>query len=124
MAGMNDEELRDLERRSRAAFDASVESTDAATRSRLSRARARALAGFDRARFGRAAAWTPAGAVAVAVVAALLWRREDVSQPPVQGAAIAYEDLDIVTGGEDFGLLGEDADFVAWAAGQLPDGVG
>jgi hypothetical protein len=29
-----------------------------------------------------------------------------------------------VAGGEDFDLLGEDADFVAWAAEQIPDGMG
>ena len=57
------------------------------------------------------------------LVAALLWQRNDAVAPVTPGAA-AFEDLDIVAGGEDFDLLGEDADFVAWAAEQAPDGVG
>jgi hypothetical protein len=40
---MTDERMRELERKSRAAFDGSVESLDAASRSRLARARTRAL---------------------------------------------------------------------------------
>jgi hypothetical protein len=124
MADMNEDELRDLERRSRAAFDASVEATDAATRSRLAAARRVALAGLDRGRLVRAAAWVPAGAVAAVVVAALIWKRDDARGPALRESAIAFEDLDIVTGGEDFDLLGEDADFVAWAAGENPDDVG
>jgi hypothetical protein len=120
MAGMNEEEIRDLERRSRAAFDASVEATDAQARTRLAGARRTALAGLDRGRIGRAAAWVPVGAAAAAVVAALLWQREPAPQQP----AIAFEDLDIVTGSEDLDFLGEDADFVAWAAGEIPDDVG
>lgn len=121
---MNEEEMRHLERQSRAAFDASVEATDAATRTRLAGARRTALAGLDRSRFRRAAAWAPVGAVAAAVVAALLWQRERAPGPAPQAPAVAFEDLDIVTAGEDFGLLGEDADFVAWAAGEIPDDVG
>jgi hypothetical protein len=124
MAGMNEDEMRNLERRSRAAFDASVEATDAATRSRLAQARRAALAGRDRGRFGRAAAWVPMGAAAAAVVAALLWQREDAPGPSPRQPAVAFEDIDIVTGGEDFDLLGEDADFVAWAAEEIPDDVG
>jgi hypothetical protein len=123
MAGMNEDEMRELERKSRAAFDASVEAADAATRSRLSRARATALEELSRDRLGRATTWLPAGAAAAAIVAAVLWQREEAVAPVTPGA-VAFEDLDIVTGGEDFDLLGEDADFVAWAAEQAPDGVG
>jgi hypothetical protein len=123
MAGMNEDEMRELERKSRAAFDASVEAADAATRSRLARARATALTVLRHRGLGRAAPWVPAGAVAAAIFAALLWQREEAGAPVTPDAA-AYEDLDIVAGGEDFDLLGEDADFVAWAAEQIPDGVG
>jgi hypothetical protein len=124
MEDMNDR-MRELERRSRAAFDASVESTDAATRSRLARARAAALDGLRRRRIRGPAAWVPAGAVAAALVAALLWQREETAAPPaLDAAAVALEDFDIVAGGEDFDLLSEDADFVAWAAAQSADGVG
>ena len=120
---MNDDEMRELERKSRAAFDASVEAADAATRSRLARARATALTELRHRGLGRAARWLPAGAVAAALFAALLGQREEAGAPAAPDAA-AYEDFDIVAGGEDFGLLGEDADFVAWAAQQIPDGVG
>jgi hypothetical protein len=124
MANMNDDEMRNLEWRSRAAFDASVEATDAATRSRLAGARRAAIAGLGRGRLGHAAAWVPVGAAAAAVVAALLWQREDARGPALREPVVAFEDLDIVTGGEDFDLLGEDADFVAWAVGEIPDDVG
>jgi len=123
MTGMNEEEMRELERKSREAFDASVEAGDAATRLRLARARATALTELRHRGLGRAAPWLPAGAAAAALVAALLWQREEAVEPMTQGPA-AYEDLDIVAGGEDFDLLGEDADFVAWAAEQALDGVG
>ena len=120
---MNEEEMRELERKSRAAFDASVEAGDAATRSRLARARATALTELRHPGLGRATPWLPAGAAAAALVAAFLWQREEAVEPMTQGP-VAYEDLDIVAGGEDFDLLGEDADFVAWAAEQALDGVG
>jgi hypothetical protein len=121
---MSEEEIRRLERRTRAAFDASVEAQDGATRARLARARARALGELGQRRFGPGAAWVPAGAAAAAVVAALLWQREEAAPRVAAEAPAAYEDFDLVAGGEDFGLLGEDADFIAWAAQQVPDGVG
>jgi hypothetical protein len=116
------ERMREIERRTRAAFDASVEAGDAATRARLVRARAAALAQLRPGRFARPAAWLPVGAAAAALVAALLWRHEEAVVPPA-APALALEDLDLVAGGEDFELLGEDADFLAWAAAAA-DGVG
>jgi hypothetical protein len=44
--------------------------------------------------------------------------------PAAPEPAIAFEDLDIVAGGEDFDMLGEDADFMAWAVEQAPGEVG
>jgi len=122
---MNEEDgMRELERRSRAAFDASVEATDAATRSRLGAARREALRSLGRGGFGHAATWVPVGAAAAAVVAAFLWQRDDARGPSPAAPTLASEDLDLVTAGEDFGLLAEDADFVAWAAAEIPDDVG
>lgn len=121
---MNDDKVNELERRSRAAFDASVAATGAAARSHLAAARRAALRELDRGRLGSAAAWVPAGAAAAALVAALLWQREGGQGPAPPAPTLASEDLDIVTAGEDFGLLGEDADFVAWAAGEVPDDMG
>jgi hypothetical protein len=121
---MNDEEWRDLERRSRAAFDASVEAQDGATRSRLARARSAALAELKQRRAGGPLVWLPAGAAAAAIFAAVLWQRGERAVEPPGAAAIAYEDLDIVAGGEDFALLGEDADFLAWAVAESYGDVG
>lgn len=122
MEDMNDR-MREIERKSRAAFDASVEAGDAATRARLARARATALGELRHRPLARPAAWLPVGAAAAALVAAFLWQREEAEIAPA-APAIAFEDLDLVTGGEDFDLLGEDADFIAWAAGASEDGVG
>ncbi len=119
MEDMNDR-MREIERKSRAAFDASVEAGDAATRARLARARATALGELRHRRYARPAVWLPVGAAAAALVAAFLWQREEAAVAP----AIAFEDFDLVAGGEDFDLLGEDADFVAWAADASADGVG
>ncbi len=122
---MNDDEMRELERKSRAAFDASVESQDAATRSRLARSRSRALEELHRRRLGGSSAWIPVGAAAAALVAALLWQHEEGAVPEVPTAAdVSFEDLEIVAGGEDLDMLSEDEDFVAWAAEELADGVG
>jgi hypothetical protein len=119
---MSDENIRNLERRSRAAFDDSVEAVDGATRARLARMRAAALESRRGRRVG-AAAWLPAGVAAAAVAAAVLWQREEAA-PRQAPPAIALEDLDIVAGGEDFDLLAEDADFVAWAAAAAGEGIG
>ena len=115
---------REFERKSRAAFDASVEAEDAATRSRLARARARALEELDRRQLGGPATWVPAGAAAAAIVAALLWQREESAPPAAADPVMAFEDFDIVAGGEDLDMLGEDADFVAWAVEQSSGDVG
>jgi len=122
MEELNDR-MREIERRSRAAFDASVGAGDAATRARLARARTAALGALRRPRIARPALWLPLGAAAAALVAALLWRQEEAAVAPAP-PVLALEDLDLVAGGEDFDLLGEDADFLAWAAAAAGDGVG
>jgi hypothetical protein len=119
MEDMNDR-IREIERKSRAAFDASVEAGDGETRARLARARATALGELRHQPYARPAVWLPVGAAAAALVAAFLWQREEAVVAP----GIAFEDFDLVAGGEDFDLLGEDADFVAWAADASADGVG
>jgi hypothetical protein len=122
MEELNDR-MREIERRSRAAFDASVEAGDAATRARLARAREEAIGALRRPRVARPEFWLPLGAAAAALVAVLLWQQEDAAVAP-DSPVLASEDLDLVTGGEDFDLLGEDADFLAWAANAADDGVG
>jgi hypothetical protein len=119
MEDMN-ERMREIERKTRAAFDASVEAGDAATRARLARARAAAIGELRRRQIAGPAVWLPVGAAAAALVAAFLWQREEAAVVP----GIGLEDFDLVAGGEDFDLLGEDADFLAWAAVAAGDGVG
>jgi hypothetical protein len=121
---MSDGNWQEFERKSRAAFDASVEAEDAAMRARLARSRVTALEELGRRRIGGPAAWVPVGAAAAAVFAALLWQREEGAVPAAPEPAIAFEDLDIVAGGEDLDMLGEDADFLAWAVEQSPGDVG
>jgi len=122
---MNEERMRELERKSRAAFDESVESMDAATRSRLARARAAALGELRGRRRIWGSPWMPAGvAAAAALASALLLVGDDAAQPASRPALVALEDLDIVTGGEDLAMFAEDEEFYAWAAGEIDDGVG
>lgn len=122
---MTDERMRELERKSRAAFDESVESLDAASRSRLARARARALEELQHRRMAWSSTWLPAGAAAAAALAAvMLWQGEDRPAPASKPALAALEDLDIVAGGEDLDMFDEDEEFYAWAVEQTPDGVG
>ena len=122
---MTDERVRELERKSRAAFDESVESLDAASRSRLTRARARALEELQHRRAAWSSTWLPAGAAAAAALAAvMLWQREEGAAPAAEPAFAALEDLDIVAGGEDFAMFDEDEEFYAWAVDEISDGVG
>jgi hypothetical protein len=118
---MNDKR-RNLELMSRAAFDESVRSLDAATRSRLASARERALAGSDRPGLGRAAIWIPATA-ASALVAAVVWRMHDPDQAHVGVARFTIEELHLLPA-EDFEILQEEEGFYAWAAEQMSGGVG
>ncbi len=119
------EHMRKLEKRSRAAFDASVEAQDGATRSRLARARAAALEELSPRRIAGPGLWVPAAAAAAALVAALLWQREEGAvRKPRQATAIALEDLDIVAGGEDFDMLAADEGFYDWADEQISGDVG
>lgn len=120
------EDMRELERRSRAAFDGSVESLDAATRSRLARARTKALEESGGRRAAGSALWIPAGAAAAALVAAILWQREEAGPVTAQNDTTvgAFEDLDLMAQGDDFDMLTEDPGFYAWAEEQLSDGVG
>jgi hypothetical protein len=122
MEDMN-ERMRELERRSRAAFDESVGSLDAATRSRLARSRAAALEGLRHRRLRGSSTWIPAGAAAAAVVAVMLWQAERAA-PPGESEFAALEDLDLVAGAEDLGMFEEDGDFYAWAADEAAGDVG
>lgn len=122
---MNEERTRELERKSRAAFDESVEAVDAPTRARLARARAEALSQLRGRRVNWRSAWVPAGvAAAAALASALLLLGDEGAGPAAQPALAALEDLDIVAGGEDLAMFEEDVEFYAWAEGEMDDGIG
>jgi hypothetical protein len=124
METMN-ERMRELERRSREAFDASVESLPAATRTRLARARALALAELHRRRPRWSAGWIPAGAAAAAaVVGVVLWQGAREGELPAEPAFTAFEDLDLVGGADELDMFEEDGEFYAWAAEQAAGDVG
>jgi hypothetical protein len=128
-----------LERRARAAFDASVDALDAGARSRLHQARRQALAAAGRQpqghRFGRSwyGAWAPAGAVAAAVLAAALLLRTPAEGPssPVHEAASPTsaqgESLEMLAADEGYALATseEDLAFYAWVElATAPTGAG
>lgn len=115
-----------LESRAKAAFDQRVGQLDAATRSRLTRARHAALAGLERppARFR---GWLPAGALAAAaLLAVMLWPRPQpaADRSPVPLASTAGEDFELITSGDDLDMLDEDVEFYAWATGGNGNGNG
>ncbi len=116
---MNDQ-MTKFERKAREAFDASVENLDAETRSRLNRARHTALAGREPARPPVWRAWAPAGVVAAALVAAVLWRppgTDDAPQVKINGEA-PIELVELAAEGEAFELMVEDPEFYNWVADQ------
>jgi hypothetical protein len=115
----------ELERRARAAFDASVESVDAQARSRLNQARQRAVAAVSGAPARQArrgwTTWAPAGALAAGVlVVALLMRGPtgDERPPPVAShpAALGQEPLEMLAAGEEFEIAtsDEELEFYEW----------
>jgi len=114
------EQMTDFEHKARDIFDASVESLDAETRSRLNRARQAAVAGREPARAPAWRSWAPAGAVAAALVAAVLWRfpgTGDSQQVQINGEA-PIEIVELAAEGEDFELMIEDPEFYSWVADQ------
>ena len=127
MSERQTERETDLERRAKRAFDDSVGGIDAATRSRLTQARYRALQELAP---GRRAGWlgwlrlprrplAPAGALAAVALAALwlVWRAELFpSEAILEGPPVA--DLDILLGDEDLEMLDEDLEFYAWLEEQ------
>lgn len=119
---MNGERWTEHERRARDLFDASVEGLDAATRSRLNRARQAAVAEAERARHSPWRTWLPAAAAAsVALLAVLLWRTpgNDVD-PSVRSPvpAPAAEVVEMLATGEDFAVAADDPEFYTWLAAR------
>jgi hypothetical protein len=116
---MSDEkEINDFERRTKRVFDDSVAALDAATRSRLTQARYRALEEPTSARNRRwRSALLPAGALAATALVAWLavWQLPP-SSDAVSGAPLA--DLEILLGEEDLEMLDEELEFYGWLEEQ------
>jgi len=115
-----------LEAKARAAFDAGVERVDAATRSRLNRARHAAVAELERRPLAAWGRWAlPAGAAAAAVLAVAVWRQPETPLPGTPPAMTAGE-FDVLALGEDLDMLAEDPEFYSWAltAATEADGNG
>jgi hypothetical protein len=119
---MNTDERTDgLEQRAREVFDESVAALDAQTRSRLNHARQAALDELRAPQRWSWRGWAPAGAFAVAVLAAvLLWRAPDDAAPSrvAEGGAAEVDVVEIVASGEDLELASEELEFYEWLAVQ------
>jgi hypothetical protein len=120
----------DVERRTKRIFDESVAGVDAATRSRLTQARHRALQELKPAGPGLRWQLIPAGALAAAALAAfLLFGR---GGPPEVGLQVSADDLEMLLGDEELEMLDEEIEFYAWleeqpeftAPAATGDGVG
>ena len=104
--------------RTRAALEQDAAGLDAATLSRLNRARQAAL--DARAPRSTRSRWIGAGAAAALAAAfalALVVRAPDPARLPVGEAAVAQEDIDLLSG-EDEVELYEDQEFYAWLDAQ------
>ncbi len=116
---MNDDiDNGDFERRTKRVFDDSVAALDAATRSRLTQARHRAL---EERKSARAGGWhwtlLPAGTLAaMAVVTWLVTWQQPPATSDVQTAPLA--DLEILLGEEDLEMLDEELEFYGWLEEQ------
>ncbi len=129
MSAVN-ESATEFERNARRVLEESVRRIDARTRSRLNQARHAALeaaATRRRGRFGRFILMPAAGAVAAAVlVAVVLWQRQPVGTPPLgpEAQRTAVEDMDLLTDRDSIDLMeGWDGSFYEWAAAQSDAGT-
>jgi len=114
----------EFERNALTVLEASVARIDARTRSRLNQARQAALeaAGRRSRPWWRSLALMPAGAVAAALLlAVMLWHREPAMReaPTLEGHVAAVEDMDLLADAEGLDLIeGWDGPFYEWAADQ------
>jgi ferric-dicitrate binding protein FerR (iron transport regulator) len=122
-----DETVTEFERNARTVLDASLARIDGRTRSKLNQARHAALAAAARPRrpWWRSVTLMPAGAVAAALlVAVVLWHAPSVGTPPDEVArAGAVEDMDLLADSDALDLMdGWDGSFYEWAAAQSDTG--
>jgi hypothetical protein len=117
---MSEEKLvRDgFEQRTKRLFDDSVAGLDAATRSRLTRARHRAIEELAPAKVRWRWSLVPAGGVAVAAALAVLLFVQPRPQPVPGLQAAQIGDLEILFSEEDLQMLDEDIEFYGWLEEQ------
>ena len=114
---MSDEkDVSAFERKTKRVFDESVAGLDAATRSRLTQARYRALEELKPAR-SRALSFTLVPAGTLAATALVVWF---MVQPPVDDGlqVTSVDDLEILLAEEDLEMLDEDLEFYGWLEEQ------
>jgi hypothetical protein len=117
----DDNDHGDFERRTKRAFDDSVAALDAATRSKLTQARYRALDDAGKQASARDRGWrsslVPAGTVAATALVALLvvWQ---APQGPRVPDSEQLGDLEILLGEEDLKMLDEEIEFYGWLEEQ------
>lgn len=117
---MNEIEQQEFERRTREVFDREVAGLDAATRSKLNRARQRALTELD-----RPAPWllripmpqAAAASIAVAAIVGVLLMRSGVAPEDVPLDFAAATDIEILLAEDDMEFL-EEIEFYAWLEEQ------
>jgi len=108
-----------FERRTKRVFDDSVAALDAATRSKLTQARYRALEEQASARDrGLMSSLMPAGAVAATALVALLVVWQEPQRPPRVPDSEPLSDLEILLGEEDLQMLDEEIEFYGWLEEQ------
>src|SRR5262245_25446777 len=108
-----------FERRTKRVFDDSVAALDAATRSKLTQARYRALEEQASVRDrGVMSSLMPAGAVAATALVALLVVWQGPQRPPKVPDSEPLSDLEILLGEEDLQMLDEEIEFYGWLEEQ------
>lgn len=108
-----------FERNTKRVFDESVAALDAATRSRLTQARHRALEELESPRRGWQWTLAPVGVGTLAAAALVVWFT--IGQPPpatedLQGTSLT--DLELLLAEEDLEMLDEELDFYGWLEEQ------
>ncbi|HET8941689.1 MAG TPA: hypothetical protein VFN13_06865 [Rudaea sp.] len=125
---MNPSEFPEWTRNAKALLDVSAQSLDAATLSRLNRARQSALAQRHR----RAGWWLPAGLVSACMLllAVGIWQKRAPEHPATSSSASSNamanfqpDDLQMVSGEDSLDLY-QNLDFYAWLDAQQSEGDG
>jgi hypothetical protein len=107
-----------FEQRTKDLFDDGVTGLDAATRSRLTRARHRALEELQPSKARWRWSFLPAGGVAAAAVLAVLLFVHPRPQTEAGPQASSIADLEILFSEEDLQMLDEDIEFYGWLEEQ------